>query len=212
MGEGTAEGAHTDVGSVRSRGPGRPRDSSVEVRVLDAALALSSQRGFDGWSMEELAERAGVAKSTIFRRWGSKGKVLVAAFERLIFTTIEVPDAGSVRDDLVTLVRGQVEVYDTQQGRSVIRFALEALDAASGDDEVAAIVRRVAAQRRAMYERVVARGQARGELRPDVDPALAVDLVFGAMWGRLFGLGRFDDPDAFAAAVVDVAVAGLRAR
>ena len=208
MADGTIDGAAPPAVQAR-RGPGRPRDASVERRVLEAALTLSTLRGFDGWSVEELAEQAGVAKSTIFRRWGAKGKVLVAAFEQLLLSTIELPDTGSIRDDLMALVRAQVQLYDTQQGRSVIRFALDTLDAAGGNTEVAAAVRRTAVERRAMYERVVARGQERGELRPDVHPALAVDLVFGAMWGRLFGLGQLGDPDEFAAAAVDAAVTGL---
>jgi len=62
--------------------PGRPRDQLVDEAVLRAALELFSEFGIEGASIGQIANRAGVARTTIYRRWSSREDLLVDAIER----------------------------------------------------------------------------------------------------------------------------------
>ena len=89
--------------AVRTRAPGRPRDSRVDALVLETALAMLAEVGPTGLSVEEVATRAGVGKSTIYRRWRTKDDLVVASLGALIMVPDDVP-AGSARDGIVFLV------------------------------------------------------------------------------------------------------------
>lgn len=64
-------------------GRGRPRDAGVEARVLEAAMTEMRARGYDGLSVDRVAERAGVGKTTIYRRWPSKAELVMAMITEL---------------------------------------------------------------------------------------------------------------------------------
>ena len=90
------------------RGQGRPRDARVDARVLDATLELLADRGLGALTMEAVAQRAGVSKATIYRRWPSRDHLVAAAFAS-ISEPIAIPDTGNVRDDLMAMVTGLQE-------------------------------------------------------------------------------------------------------
>src|SRR5688500_16252282 len=70
-------------------GRGRPRDRSLDARMLDQVLALLASHGYAGLRLDELAERSGVAKTTILRRWPSKAAVAAAGVERLALQSVD---------------------------------------------------------------------------------------------------------------------------
>lgn len=82
----------------------RPRDPAVDERILDAAQALFATRGYHDTTMEAVAERAGVGKPTLYRRWASKAE-LALALEVRGLAPVEVPDTGDVVGDLKAVVR-----------------------------------------------------------------------------------------------------------
>ena len=82
---------------------GRPRSSEAERAILDATVALYAERGMAGLSVEAVAARAGVAKTTIYRRWPSKEELVLAAVTAARGPAPEPPGA-SVRDDLLFLL------------------------------------------------------------------------------------------------------------
>jgi AcrR family transcriptional regulator len=86
-----------------ARRPGRPRDGAIDVAVLDAAIEELIERGYLGMSVESIAARAGVAKTTVYRRWPGQDELVVAAI-RMLEDTTAVPPAGSARDELLYLV------------------------------------------------------------------------------------------------------------
>lgn len=186
---------------------GRPRDPTVDDRVLRATTDLLAELTVGEITLDLVAERCGTPKSTIYRRWRSKDELIAAALARYVLTAYQVPDTGRVRDDLIALVEQQFRAYTTRQGLSVVRFAFEWLSGA--DAPLSDALQEATTRRRAAYLKVIERGQARGELREGVDAELAIDLVFGALWGHLFG-GRPVD-DALPAAIVDTALRGLGA-
>src|SRR4051812_50174919 len=73
---------------------GRPRDGALDERILEQVLALLGSRGYGGLTLDELAARSGVAKSTILRRWPSKAAVAAAGVERLPLQSVDLPDFG----------------------------------------------------------------------------------------------------------------------
>lgn len=79
---------------------GRTRDLGRDTKILEAALDLVSEHGSRAISMEAIAARAGVAKSTVYRRWGNLADLLADAVDTITFTNAPAA-TGNVRDDLV---------------------------------------------------------------------------------------------------------------
>jgi AcrR family transcriptional regulator len=93
------------AGPVETPVMGRPRDVNRDVAILDAALLLLTEVGYDQLSMESIAGRAGVAKTTIYRRYSDKAALVAAAVEYRSSSTPPEPGPGGLRDNLLTLVR-----------------------------------------------------------------------------------------------------------
>jgi AcrR family transcriptional regulator len=162
-------------------GRGRPRDPALDERILDQVLVLLGSHGYAGLTLDELAARSGVAKTTILRRWPSKAAVAAAGVERLALQTVDVPDSGSLRGDLRALLHGAVDSFVRGRGQFVPRLLRET----GHHPEIADLLHTVIHTRRQAYRRVLARGVARGELAPTVDQELMIDLLIGPFWTRL---------------------------
>ncbi|MBV8727627.1 MAG: helix-turn-helix transcriptional regulator, partial [Candidatus Eremiobacteraeota bacterium] len=67
----------------KRRGPGRPRDIRLDDRIVAATLRLISERGLSGMAMDEVAQRSGVSKATIYQRWSSKDALCIDAIRRV---------------------------------------------------------------------------------------------------------------------------------
>ena len=65
-----------------AKGPGRPRDPEADRAILEATIEILGEEGYEGLSIEGVAARAGVGKTTIYRRWTSKAELVVAAIQR----------------------------------------------------------------------------------------------------------------------------------
>jgi AcrR family transcriptional regulator len=83
---------------------GRPRDPENDAAILDAALDLLIERGAAGTSIEAVAQRAGVAKLTVYRRWRAKEDLLMAALERARNPDMEAAPAGQSIDEVVASI------------------------------------------------------------------------------------------------------------
>src|ERR1700738_4207455 len=84
---------------------GRPRDQEATERILAVAAEVIASSGYSGFSLDLVADRAGVAKTTIYRRWPSKDHLVVEVVTKLLHD-IPLRDTGQVRRDLITLVTG----------------------------------------------------------------------------------------------------------
>ena len=160
---------------------GRRPDAGTDGRILDAALELLSANGYAGFTLDGLALRAGVAKTTILRRWPSKAAVAVAAVERLALQTVAIPESQTLRGDLHALVSSALATFAKGDGRFVPRLMRES----GHHPEIADLLRTMIHTRRLAYRRVLVRAVARGELDPEVDHDLIVDLLVGPVWTRL---------------------------
>src|SRR6478735_11661182 len=90
----------TDTAPAERR-PGRPRSAAAEQAILDGALQELAANGVDGFSVEGVAARAGVGKTTIYRRWTNRDALILDALSALGEETQPVLAGVSVRDDLV---------------------------------------------------------------------------------------------------------------
>jgi len=160
---------------------GRRPAPGTDGRILEAAIELLAASGYAGFTLDGLAVRAGVAKTTILRRWPSKAAVAAAAVERLALQTVDIPESETLRGDLHALVASAVAVFAKGRGRFVPRLMRES----GNHPEIAELLRTMIHTRRLAYRRVLARAVARGDLHPDVDQDLVIDLLVGPVWTRL---------------------------
>jgi AcrR family transcriptional regulator len=177
----------------------------VHQAILDAAVALFVEAGFEGMSVEAVAARAGTGKATIYRRWPSKEDLVVDAISQA-FAAAPTTDSGGVREDLVRLGRELHGLMSSSATGGVFpRMAAEI----AGRSRLGRLYgQRVIGPRRAAFAGALRRGMERGELPADTDVELAIDLLVGGLLlRRLTGRLRRSDPTPERA--VDVLLAGL---
>jgi AcrR family transcriptional regulator len=168
---------------------GRPRSTDADRAILDAARAALVELGWSGLSMGDVAARAGVAKTTVYRRWANKSDLVVDAVAALLDDQLELPDLGSLRAD----IEGVVQHFAALLGHPEAKTGLMAIIAeATRDDALRLRIRSAIVDRQ---KRLVtegrARAQSRGELPPDggADPGLSpgaeIDLIFDVVAGAV---------------------------
>jgi AcrR family transcriptional regulator len=192
-----------------ARPAGRPRSAEAHRAILAAAIDLFVELGYEAMSIEGVASRAGVGKTTIYRRWDSKEDLVVDAIDELIFD-VEPPDTGAVRGDLVEmLVMVQTIMTSAPAGELFPRMAAHV---ASGSPLGRAYLERVIAPRFALLQAMLARGVERGELPADVDPELVRALLLGPiiLW-KLTGALTRRGSRRRAEQIVDTVLGGLLA-
>jgi AcrR family transcriptional regulator len=182
--------------------PGRRRSETSRRAILDATLALLRERGLTALTIEAIAARAGVGKTTIYRWWPSKGVVAVDALLDAASPGVRFSARGDdVWTDLTALLTGIAELMtDPALGPHLAAaFALTQAD----PDAATAFRERIFGPTRITYHQRLAELRATGHL--DADPDDVLDMAFGPLWFRL--LTRPDQLDRrFAHSVAD----GLR--
>lgn len=184
---------------------GRPRSEKARRAILDAAAELLLRRGLGAVSMDAVAERAGVSKATIYRWWPSKEMLALDALLDWAAATAPARDTGSLRGDVLALLRPWVrEIRRRPFGRVIAAFLSEA----QSDPEFADAYRtRYVEPRRDAMRAVFARAAERGEVPADLDVEVALDLIYGAVYHRLLH-GHAELTDRFARDVVELALNG----
>ena len=171
---------------------GRPREARLDGAILAATLELIAEVGIHDFRMDDVAERAGVGKAAIYRRYSSKDDLVTAAIAGLV-SEITIPNTGSTRADLLALMREAVAVYGDPIKAGVMPSLVGAMPQRP---ELARAIRDgFLAQRRAALRAVLDRGVARGDLRADLDVELALDVLGGALFYRLLITGGPIDAD-----------------
>ncbi|WP_345040567.1 TetR/AcrR family transcriptional regulator [Streptomyces sannanensis] len=164
---------------------GRPRSAAADAAILDATRAALVELGWSKLTLGDVASRAGVAKTTLYRRWPGKNELVVDAVA-VLFDELEVPDRGSLAAD----IEGVVLEFAALLERPEARTALMAVVAESTRDE--ALRERIRDSIVDRQKRLVLlgrrRAQARGELPPAPDEASAAhvdDLIFDVIAGAV---------------------------
>lgn len=170
-------------GTVRSGG----RSARVRAAVYEATLLELGQRGYAALSIEDIAARAGVHKTTIYRRWGAKEALLAAAVGNLVDAGAPVPDTGAIETDLREYARSIVDVLTSDVGAIAVGVLFS--DAARVP-EVAEVKRNLIAERHRLAAPIVERAIQRGELPADTDPHELIGLVAAPIYYRLLVTGE----------------------
>lgn len=166
------------------------RAALVSARIFDAALLLLVERGFAAFSLSDLAERAQVTRSTLYRRWPTKSALVLDAIAARINQQVLLADTGSFAGDFAIALKSLALFLNSPVGRAAISAGLEidrgetvvAQWKALGDARLAAI--------RAIFERAMAKG----EFPPNGDWEAFLAAAAGAMYFRIIVTSR--DPDA----------------
>ena len=157
--------------------PSQSRSERVRQQVLDATADLIAEVGVERASIDEVANRSGVAKSTIYRHFASKPVLVVEAVHTCMSHPI-LTDTGSVRDDLIGCFAGMTKAsYEGRLGDMMLSL----MDAAQRDPELGRLVRGMHEQKRRVAIDVVERAVARGELPADLDVDLFVTMLSGPL-------------------------------
>jgi AcrR family transcriptional regulator len=189
----TRAGARTRTTATPGGAVGRPRDPDISRAILDATLELLTTEGYAGVSVAAVAERAGVHKPAVYRRWPSKLDLAVAAVQQ-VSPPARDPDTGDAHADLVEML---LDVGRRRNGNDPLALVLRLRAEISLDPELtAAVDEHIVAPRRAVAGAVITRGISTGTFRPDLDLDLATDALFGSLWARMLTgrdtLGRRD--------------------
>ncbi|HET7471935.1 MAG TPA: TetR/AcrR family transcriptional regulator C-terminal ligand-binding domain-containing protein [Candidatus Limnocylindrales bacterium] len=165
---------------------GRPRDPSADEAILEATFRHLIDVGYGGLSIEAVAAAAGVAKTTIYRRWPTKRDLVVAALETE--TPFEPPriDVDS-RTALGMFVRTAIAMLIESGAIRILGSLLVEEQREPG--LLGAFRRRILEPRRGMVEAMLRAGIARGEIRADIDPLVVTEMIAGAVFGHHAILG-----------------------
>jgi AcrR family transcriptional regulator len=195
-----------------ARSPGRPRDAGARGAILDATLELLAERGFHATTMDAIAERAGVGKNTIYRRWSAKADLFIDAL--LHFTADLELRAGSGEDvypHLVEYIRSVMRFYSDPLASRLIPGLLGELqrDPAFAD----AYAKRVVGPLRQPIVAALELARDRGELRADADPDQVADMLVGPGFLRmLFSFALPETKRTYPDTLVAVIWRGVAAR
>ena len=148
--------------------------------VLRTTLEIIGEHGFVGLRVEDVAARANVNKTTIYRRWPTRGDLVIAALTELSTPPTAV-ETGRLECDLHATFMTATTLRSTSVGRGVVR----ALIAERGDPEVDRVVQVIKERHRAPARAVLERARKRGDLPKRVDIELLLDVLTGTIHGRL---------------------------
>ncbi len=159
--------------------PGRPRDPACDAAILQAALEIFADEGYDRVSMDGVAQRAGVGKATIYRRYSSKAELVVEAVRCGASMDGDLPDTGDLRADLTAIMRPLLDRLQGPDANLMTTFALERLRSPELAEE---FDRSVIGKKRVHIRKLVAAAVERGDLPADADVELISEGPAAFLW------------------------------
>jgi AcrR family transcriptional regulator len=196
---------------VIAPGTARPggRTARTAAAVYAATVEELSERAYADISIETIAARAGVHKTTVYRRWGSKAELISRALIGTASSRIQVPDTGSVETDLRLLARAVQAVLSLPEGAAITRALIVGALASA---EIAGLMEQFWAARLAAISVIVDRAIQAGQLPAGTDAAALMHAVAAPLYFQLLvtrALVTESDADLSAAAALTAAAAGL---
>ena len=185
----------------RSKRPKRQRE------ILRAALEELARADYGGLSVERVALRAGVNKTTVYRQWPTKADLVRAALETVAEATAPGPSSGTLRGDLLRIGRRFLEFAASFEGQVIVRLRL----LEHPEPELAEIAKTLNERHSSQLRELLREAVTRGELDPEVDAQLLLEMLGGAMHVRLFLKNERVD-DVVIARIVDVLIDGAGAK
>lgn len=180
------------------------RSARIRAAVLDATVETLLARGIDQLSIYDVAARAGVHETSIYRRWRTKETLIIDALFTHAEHEILVPDTGSLRTDLIAGLRALARLLASPIGVLFAQASVLTVD----DPDVSATRDRYWASRSAFAHDIFRRAVDRGELRADCNPRPALDMLAGALHMRAMLTHEPVEPD-LPERLVDTVLFGL---
>lgn len=197
----------TPVTSAEPRvGEQRPGGRSARVRaaVLEATGELLDEVGYGGLTYDEIARRAAVHKTTVYRRWPTLPELVSDALGLHGEEAVPIPDTGSLAGDLDALARSIVAAITTPAGR---RRSLSIVAGGATSAELTEAAHGFMSRRIDLAEAIVEQAIARGEVPAAIDRRLVIEMVTGPIWFRVLLTGESID-EVFLNGLVETVVAG----
>jgi AcrR family transcriptional regulator len=168
------------AGTVPHDGHIDPRVLRSREAVLTAAVDLLAEHGVSGVTVEAIAHRSGVAKTTIYRHWPESSQLVLDAIRGLA-EPCAAPDTGTLRGDLTAIIEGMADNITTS---ALARVLPSLIDAADRDEAMADVQRVWVRERRTSLRHALHRAEVRGEIPPRVDADLVASLCGGSLFYR----------------------------
>ena len=169
---------------------GRPRAEGLDEALLDVTLDLAGEVGIHGMSMDDLAQRAGVSKATIYRRWPSKERLVLEALNHAI-RPFDLIDTGTLRNDLDAYL---VELARRMSEGKASDVLPDLIAASVRDPNLRSSLDEYIRYRRQPLQTILGRGTQRGELAADTDVEVLIDALIGPfVYRRLLSHEPLDD-------------------
>ncbi len=193
--------------AVPVRSAGRPRSDATHKAVLRAAYELLSEGGIGRFTIEAVAARSGVARTTIYRWWPSKGALAMEGFLEGTAGVMHVPPSGSAAADVRAVLRSAALLMTGSGGRIIRGIVAEGQ---SDPETIEAFVAGYVTPRRAEMRALLQRGVSSGEFRADLDPEMVSYGLFGPLYLRMLMNEPLDEAwvDRLAGFVLAGCVAG----
>ncbi len=181
------------------------RGATVVNVVLKATGEELNAVGYAALRVEDVAERAGVNKTSIYRRWPTKDQLVIDALRHVYEEQQFIPDTGDLREDMLQYIRHMIK----QVKNPIPRGAMVTLHNCS-DPAIMPIARELLARARDVRVQIVQHGIERGELPATVDPEIISDLFSAPILRRLLTFGESVKPQ-YIEYVIDTVIAGANA-
>jgi len=156
-------------GAQHAPRPGRRRDHTRDPEILDAALQVLAETGYDGMTIDMVAARAKAGKATLYRRWPSKAELVidaVACMKKGDLDQENLPDTGTLRGDLIAMIKP----HTIEEGERKLQIMAGLMSMLSRDPDLTQAVNAAIVEPRAAVNRILMRRAVhRGEISPDHD-------------------------------------------
>jgi AcrR family transcriptional regulator len=170
------------MGKHVRRKPGRPRSSRVDDALFTAVVDILDEDGYAGLRVDDVAERAGVSKTTIYRRSPTKAALVVEVLARLKRERVPMPATGNTEQDLRALVH---DLYASLDGTSLGAALTGLIAERQADPDLASAMRTLWAARQALVTAVIRGGLEAGEIREGIDDSAVLELLAAPAYYRL---------------------------
>jgi AcrR family transcriptional regulator len=186
---------------------GRPRSKQSQQAILAAAREVLADSGYAAMSIEQVAARAGVGKTTIYRWWASKKELVIDAI-KMLQEEMPIIDTGSFRGDVMAIIQNGIHSWNAHQ-KLFLRLIGEVYAHVELYEEFRS---RLLEPRQQTFARMIRRAQERGELRQDIDPQTMFEIMGGSLWFRFLFSGPAPVSFAEVERIVDALLRGFANR
>lgn len=185
---------------------GRPRSIHADQAIVQATLDLLAEVGYESMSIEAIASRAGVGKTTIYRRYTSKEELVADAIESLRDDLV-IPDTGRFWGDMDILINNAAKKIDSPLGRQTLALIIST---ASSNPQFAEVYwTKYTKLRREAFSKVLERAKSRSEIHKDADVDLIIDLVSGSLYYALIFKPTTEPVEAYMRRTINLLLKGI---